>query len=190
MLCEVVAMTLNIRLMTGADKTAIMHILHDTPEFKPAEVLVAEELLDWYLQDPAGSGYHVLVAEIGGSVAGYVCYGPTPLTESTWDMYWTAVSREERGRGVGSALWGVAERKITEASGRLVIVETSSKPEYKNTRLFFLSRGYEEAGRIGDFYALGDDLVIFKKDLCRRISSAAADAAPRRLSEPQSTCAQ
>lgn len=190
MLWEAVTMALNIRPMTSADKTAIMHILRATPEFKPAEVVVAEELLDWHLQDPVGSGYHVLVAEAGGSVSGYVCYGPTPLTEGTWDVYWIAVSREGRGRGVGSALSGAAEGKIREASGRLVIVETSSKPEYENTRRFYVSKGYEEAGRIGDFYAPGDDLVIFKKQLSCSIAPAAGEAACCCLNEPQSTCAQ
>lgn len=187
---EAAAMALNIRAMTSADKTAIMHILCDTPEFKPAEVVVAEELLDWYLQDPVGSGYHVLVAEAGGSVAGYVCYGPTPLTEGTWDVYWIAVSREGRGQGVGSALCAAAEGRIREASGRLVIVETSSKPEYENTRLFYLSKGYEQTGRISDFYAPGDDLVIFKKRLGSWIVPAAGAVLPCSLSEPQSTCTQ
>jgi ribosomal protein S18 acetylase RimI-like enzyme len=154
-----------IRPMIGEDKPAIMQILRATPEFKPAEVVVAEGVIDSYLHDPSGSGYHVLVAEIGSSVVGYICYGPTPLTEGTWDMYWLAVAPKEQGRGIGKALLALAENRIREAQGRLILIETSSTPQYERTRRFHHSQGYEVACRIGDFYAAGDDKLIFQKRL-------------------------
>ena len=154
-----------MRPMTSRDKPAIMQILRATPEFKPDEVVVAEEILDSYLSDPSGSGYHVLVAEVGSSVAGYICYGSTPLTEGTWDMYWLAVAANEQRRGIGRALLALAEGKIKEAQGRLAIIETSSKPEYEKTRRFHYSQGYQVVGRISDFYAPGDDKLIFQKRL-------------------------
>jgi ribosomal protein S18 acetylase RimI-like enzyme len=151
--------------MTSRDKPAIMQILRATPEFKPVEVVVAEEILDSYLSDPSGSGYHVLVAEVGSSVVGYICCGPTPLTEGTWDIYWLAVAANEQRRGIGKALLALAEDKIKEAQGRLAIIETSSKPEYEKTRRFYSSQGYHVIGRIRDFYAPGDDKLIFQKRL-------------------------
>jgi ribosomal protein S18 acetylase RimI-like enzyme len=151
--------------MISEDKLAIMRILRSTPEFKPAEVVIAEEVIDSYLDDPSGSGYYVLVAEIGPSVVGYVCYGPTPLTEGTWDMYWLAVAPKEQGRGIGKALSAIAEGNIREAQGRIVLIETSSTPEYERTRGFHHSQGYEVACRIGDFYAPGDDKLVFQKRL-------------------------
>ena len=158
-------MTLKIRPMTAEDKTAIMRILEITPEFKPAELTVAEEVLDSYLKDPQGSGYHVLIAENDASLKGYLCYGPTPLTEGTWDMYWAAVAPKEQGRGIGSALWAAAEDNIRTEEGRMILIETSSKPEYKKTRRFHHSRGYEEIGRIPDFYEPGDDRLVLQKRL-------------------------
>ena len=158
-------MSPTIRPMTGDDKTAIMQILRATPEFTPAEVVVAEELLDSYLHSPSGSGYHVLVAEVGSSVVGYVCYGPTPLTEGTWDIYWLAIAPREQRRGIGMALLKSAEDEIKKALGRLAIIETSSKPEYAGTRSFHLSQGYQPVCQIADFYAPGDDKVIFQKRL-------------------------
>ncbi|MBI2328937.1 MAG: GNAT family N-acetyltransferase [Chloroflexi bacterium] len=142
-----------------------MRILQNTPEFKPSEVVVAEEVIDSYLHDPIASGYYTLVAEIGSTVVGYICYGPTPLTEGTWDLYWAAVTREERGQGIGSALWKAAEAEIKQAQGRLAIIETSSTSEYENTRRFHLGRGYGEIARIPDFYAPGDDKLILQKRL-------------------------
>jgi GNAT superfamily N-acetyltransferase len=154
-----------IRPMAGEDKPAIMRILRAVPEFMPAEVVVAEEVIDSYLHDPSGSGYHVLVAEVESSVTGYICYGPTPLTEGTWDIYWMATAPERQGQGIGKALIASAEGKIKQARGRLSIIETSSKPEYERSRGFHYSRGYELVCKIADFYAPGDDKLILQKRL-------------------------
>lgn len=158
-------MKIDIRPMTHKDKPSITKILRSTPEFKPAEVTVAEEVIDSYLKDSFGSGYHILVAEVNSTVTGYICYGPTPLTEGTWDIYWEAVARERQDRGIGSALMESAEKEIVRAKGRLAIIETSSTPAYEKTRHFHLSHGYEIAACIPDFYAPGDDKLILQKRL-------------------------
>ncbi len=142
-----------------------MEILRNTPEFKPSEVVVAEEVIDSYLNDPVNSGYSVLIAVDDSAVVGYICYGPTPLTDGTWDLYWQAVIREERGQGIGSALMKAAERDIRKAQGRLAIIETSSTPAYEKTRRFHLGQGYEVIARIPDFYSPGDDKLILQKRL-------------------------
>ena len=160
-------MTTNIRPMTQRDKPAIMRIMAATPEFNPAEVVVAEEVIDSYLKSSYQSGYHILVAEVKQLVVGYICYGPAPLTEGTWDIYWIAVSQEEQSRGIGGALTAFAEEEIEKARGRLAIVETSSKPEYEKTRHFYHRHGYEVISRIPDFYAVGDDKLILRKRLKR-----------------------
>jgi ribosomal protein S18 acetylase RimI-like enzyme len=158
-------MAAKIRPMTRKDKPAIMKMLAATPEFKPDEVVVAEEVIDSYLRSSYRSGYHILVAEVDERVSGYICYGPTPLTEGTWDIYWVAVGREEQSRGVGSALMTFVEGEIKKAGGRLMIIETSSKSEYERTRRFHHRHGYETVGRIPDFYAPGDDKLILQKRL-------------------------
>src|SRR4030066_730227 len=104
-----------IRFMSAEDKARITEILRGTPEFKPFEVAVAEELIDCYLENPFSSGYHIVVAEVDSTVAGYICYGPAPLTEGTWDIYWEAVTREKQGRGIGSTLTKAAEKDIVRA---------------------------------------------------------------------------
>lgn len=154
-----------IRPMAGKDKPAIMQILRAIPEFMPAELIVAEEVIDSYLYDPSGSGYYVLVTEVESAITGYICYGPTPLTEGTWDLYWMAVAPEQQGRGIGKTLMESAERKIKRSGGRLAIIETSSKPEYERTRRFHYSQGYELVCQIADFYAPGDDKLILQKRL-------------------------
>lgn len=154
-----------IRPMASKDKSAVMQMLRKLPQFKPAELVVAEEVIDTYLKDPVHSGYHALVAEVSSSIAGYICYGPTPMTEGTWDIYWLAVASEEQRQGIGKALVTSSEAEIKKARGRLAFVETSSRPEYDRARHFYRSQGYKLACRIADFYAPGDDKLIFQKRL-------------------------
>jgi ribosomal protein S18 acetylase RimI-like enzyme len=151
--------------MSARDKPALMQILRHTPEFKPYEVEVAEEVIDGYLQDPKGTGYHALVADVGTQLAGYICYGQTPCTVGTWDIYWVAVAGDKRGQGIGAALTKKAEEDIRKAQGRLILIETSSSPIYENTRRFYRDQGYEFVARIPDFYAPDDDLIIMQKRL-------------------------
>jgi ribosomal protein S18 acetylase RimI-like enzyme len=151
--------------MIKGDKPALITLLRATPEFKPAEVVVAEEVIDSYLADPAGSGYNTLVVEDGPAISGYICYGPTPLTEGTWDVYWMAVSAEKQDKGVGGALLAYAEDKIKEAKGRLIVIETSSQLSYVKSRRFYSNHGYEAIARLPDFYAPGDDKIILQKRL-------------------------
>jgi ribosomal protein S18 acetylase RimI-like enzyme len=151
--------------MLALDKPALIGILENTPEFKPHEVEVAEEVIDNYLEAPETSGYGILVAEADKSVAGYIAYGPTPCTVGTWDIYWIAVDRNRRGQGIGKALDEKVEDMIRQADGRIIMIETSSTSLYDNTRNFYLGRGYEVVGRIPDFYTPGDDMIIMQKRL-------------------------
>jgi len=142
-----------------------MKILRITPEFKPSEVVVAEEVIDSYLSDPDGSGYYALVAELDSAIVGYICYGLAPLTEGTWDIYWMAVAADKQGKGTGRTLLAHAENQMREAQGRLIVIETSSKAGYEKTRRFYLSHGYQVISHIPDFYAPGDDKLILQKRL-------------------------
>lgn len=157
-------METNIRRMLKADKAALLAILQNTVEFDAAEVAVAEEVIDSYLSTPAIPDYYVLVAETDGKITGYICYGPTPMTDNTWDIYWLAVAPEKRGKGIGGRLVKLAEAFIAKAKGRMVILETSGTAAYQNTVRFYHKQGYETIARIPDFYKAGDDkLILWKK---------------------------
>ncbi len=154
-----------IREMRSSDRAAVSSILGQTPEFTRTEVGVAEELIDSYLAKGAESGYRVLVAEAAGEILGYVCFGPTPMTQSTWDIYWLAVSREKQGTGIGSALLAGCESRIRESGGRRAIIETSTTPPYERARRLYSHLGYESVCTIPDFYAPGDGKLILVKKL-------------------------
>ena len=158
-------MPIKIRPMITTDKVAVMGILKVTTAFTPEDVKIAEEVIDAYLADVKGSGYFIYIAESEGHVAGYLCYGPTPLTQGAWDYYWIATAPEHRGKGIGSTLLKLADEYIRKVKGRLILIETSSNPHYDAARKLYTSLGYEIISTIPDFYSPGDDKLTFRKTL-------------------------
>ena len=98
-------------------------------------------------------------------LVGYACWGPTPATDRTWDLYWIAVDPAVQGAGIGTILLEEVERRLVGQRARMLIIETSSRSDYAATRGFYLRRGYTETARVPDFYAPGDDRIIFVKRL-------------------------
>lgn len=153
-----------IRFMKKNDRQTVLALIDATDMFTPEEIVIAEELIDAFLDQPDQKDYTVIVIENENNrVVGYLCYGPTPLTYGTYDLYWMAVSPQEQGRGYGKQLVHWLEEKVKEANGRLIVIETSSQPKYEPTRQFYLRLAYKEVARIADFYKPGDDRVIYVK---------------------------
>ena len=98
-----------------------------------------------------------------GELVGYACFGPTPGTDRTYDLYWIAVHPAAHGAGIGTTLLSEVERRLQGQHARLLVVETSSRSEYAPTRGFYGRRGYTEAARVRGFYAPGDDRIILTK---------------------------
>lgn len=124
-----------------------------------------QELWNAYLQGSEASGYVFLICRNGWRVLGYACFGPHPLTEGTFDLYWICTAREARGRGIGGALLARVEDEVRARGGRLLLVETSSTPDYAPARGFYESHGYRRESVVHDFYAPGDDLILYSKRL-------------------------
>lgn len=163
-------MPTSIRPLRPADRAAIDRILHSTGNFTDAEIAIALELVDAAIATGDASGYHCLVLDTdddgaASTVLGYACYGPTPLTDGTFDLYWIAVDRAAQGRGHGAALLDAVERTLRAAHGRLLLIETSSQESYGPTIRFYGRHGYALAARLADFYHPGDDKLVYVKRL-------------------------
>ena len=154
-----------IRPLIPSDREQILQILELTEVFSPEELAIARELIDTVLTQPDQQDYRIHVYDDGGTVLGYTCIGPTPGTEGTFDLYWIAVHPALHGSGVGRALDAHIDTTIRSQGGRLVIAETSSRPEYEATRAFYRGRGYDERARIPSYYRPGDDLIVYVKYL-------------------------
>lgn len=146
------------------DGPAIVKIAERAGNFTPLEVATVQELWDAaQSQGSAASGYYFIVYREGERVGGFACYGPTSLTEGTYDLFWIAVDPDFRRRGLGRELMRWVEEKVARLGGHLLVVETSGSADYAPTRDFYLSCGYQAEATIRDFYGIGDDLVIFTK---------------------------
>lgn len=145
----------------------VRDIVADTQVFSEAEVAVAVELFD--AAYPASSDYYFLGAFTPEEeLAGFACYGPTPCTDNTWDLYWIAVHPSAQKTGSGTILLNEVERRLQGLNARLLVVETSSRSDYKDSRGFYLRRGYIESARARDFYAPSDDRITYTKRLQSR----------------------
>lgn len=147
------------------DREPLQRLLAGTGYFSDDEVGIALELIDAVLDRPEQLDYIIRVYRDGDAALGYYCVGPTPATESTYDLYWIAVASAMHGKGIGRSLLMHAEQLICARGGRLVIAETSSRPQYEKTRRFYRTCGYGELAQIKGYYRPGDDLVVFGKYL-------------------------
>lgn len=154
-----------IRRLAPPDVPAVAELLRSDSTFTAEEQAVAMELVESAAARPDGD-YRALVCEADdGRVVGYVCYGQTPMTAGTWDLYWIATHQKARGRGVATALVHAMEAELRDLGARIVRIETSQMEAYGAARAFYERMAYDEVGRIRDFYKAGDDLIIFAKRL-------------------------
>lgn len=155
---------MQIRPITPDDTAPLARLVARIENFSPDEQAVARELIE-LAATPGHPDYRALVAATERGIAGYILFGPTPMTQGAYDLYWIATDPSFRGTGAGAALCRAMEAELREAGGRLVRVETSSTEAYGGTQKFYDATGYLEEARVRDFYKPGDDLIIYAKRL-------------------------
>jgi ribosomal protein S18 acetylase RimI-like enzyme len=145
------------------DRPRIAALLDALP-FSADERAVALELVDHRLAHPGSDDYRFILAfSEGDALAGYLCYGRTPLTLSTYDLYWVATSPDQARSGVARGLVTRMEDEIAREGGGLVRVETGSREGQGAAVHFYDATGFARTATIAGFYAPGDDLIIFTK---------------------------
>jgi ribosomal protein S18 acetylase RimI-like enzyme len=152
-----------IRFSEMKDIAPVLKLLEATRFFRPDEILIAEEVITDAASKGPASHYQSYVLQRNNAVIGWVCWGPVPCTLGSYDIYWLGVAPECQGQGLGKKLMDFAEQRIRDAGGRLFIVETSGRESYLPTRTFYEHLGYTPAARVKDFYASGDDKIIYTK---------------------------
>ncbi len=153
------------RELRPSDRGSIARILRESGVFREEEVAVGLELVDESLNPRPDTDYAWVMAEAGAELVGFACYGPVPLTDATYDLYWIAVAPGFRGTNVAAKLDEAVTEAVRARNGRWVLAETSSTAPYEAARRFYLKRGYQTLSRLPDFYRLGDDRVTFGKRL-------------------------
>lgn len=154
------------RELKDTDAGFIKEILESTGFFYDYEIDIALELVEENLaKGEEKSGYIFYIAETYKIPVGFACFGKTPCTASSFDLYWIAVHQEQKGQGIGKLLLNTVENEIAKLGGKNIWVETSSRPLYEPTRMFYLKTGYKMVSELQDFYGENDNKNIFQKKI-------------------------
>ena len=146
------------------DLIMIRDILTSTEFFYDEEIEIAIQVAEDYLEKgETKSGYSFILAEHDGIPVAYVCYGKTPCTKDSFDLYWIAVQDNFQGMGIGKQLLRQVEENVADMSGRHIWIETSSREIYNPTRRFYLKMGYKVVAELPGFYGKNDNKIIYVK---------------------------
>jgi ribosomal protein S18 acetylase RimI-like enzyme len=159
---------MKIRPLVQKDRPSLNSMLIGTQVFNPEEIGVAMELIDIVLKDPDQNDYKVdCMVDDEDQPVGYICYGPVPMTQGAFDLYWIVVDRRFQGQRIGFRLLDFLEGVVRARGGRMILIDTSSIPQYKKTHKFYSRKGFQEVARIPDYYHPGNDRITFCKKLAR-----------------------
>jgi ribosomal protein S18 acetylase RimI-like enzyme len=158
---------MKIRSLLLKDRTSLHSILIDSRAFTAEEIDIAIELIDTVLKDESQKDYEIdCMVDDEDQPVGYICYGPTPMTQGTFDLYWIVVDPNFQGKGIGSKLLDFLDEVVRKKGGRMILADTSTIPPYEKTKNFYLQNGFQDVARIPDYYYPGNDRITF----CKRIS--------------------
>ncbi|UCH06407.1 MAG: GNAT family N-acetyltransferase [Deltaproteobacteria bacterium] len=157
---------MKIRPLKTHNKKEVSRLLRQAKTFNDQEVRVALEVVDEALRRPEKGDYCAFcILNSDGTLAGFICFGPIPMTEGCYDLYWIVVDKAFSRRGVGGKLLEFMEDFVIKKGARRIYVDTSSTPPYEPARALYEKHGYRVVGLLEDFYRKGDHKVIFMKEV-------------------------
>jgi len=155
-----------IRPLVWQDKDKIRRLLEQRGTFNKNEIKVAVELVDEALRFPEREEYHVACAiDPTDSLAGYICFGPIPMTDDCYDLYWVVVDKKYSRNGIGGRLLEFMEKDVINKRARRIYVDTSTAIGYDAARSFYEKHGYRLVCVLKDFYRKNDHKMIYMKEL-------------------------
>jgi ribosomal protein S18 acetylase RimI-like enzyme len=155
-----------IRSITPDDTIAAIALAEATGLFQPHESLALATMLTDHFSGETDSQDLWLTDDDDGLV-GIAYVAPERMTEGTWNLYLLAIHPDRQRQGRGAALLARVEQMLVERGERLLLVETSGVESFDYVRAFYRKSGYEQEGRIHEFYAVGIDKIVFRKALSK-----------------------
>lgn len=150
----------NVRAVKPEDMAAIKAII-DANELFPSQML--DEMMSGYLANSDSEELWLTYEDSNPRAIAYCA--PEQMTEGTWNLYLIAVHPDFHRKGIGKAMIGYIEDILSARGVRILLVETSGLDSFKSARAFYLHLGYEQEAQIREFYAAGEDKIIFRKAL-------------------------
>lgn len=153
-----------IRPATPQDAAAVTALAVSSGLFPPEMTSVTDTMMADYFGRRQAEG-HVCVIDEEQDALGVAYYLPRPATDRTWELLMIAVRAGQQGRGRGRRLLQYMEEDLRARGQRLLLIETSGDDALTRTRDFYLQNGYGQEARVRDYYAAGEDMVLFRKVL-------------------------
>ena len=150
----------DIRRTTVADLPALRQIL-DRIELFPSELL--DDMIAPALAGETEDLWLTCLAD--GHPVGFCFTAREEMTDRTWNLLAIGVLPDRQRRGIGAALVRAVETELRQQEQRLLLIDTSGRPEFKGVHRFYKALRYAQTARIPDFWATGDDKVVFCKGL-------------------------
>ncbi|MEM9835405.1 MAG: N-acetyltransferase [Bacteroidota bacterium] len=154
-------MPTTIRPIVKEDMDALKNVL-GTIELFPPEML--DNMTADYFNQPDSQDIWFAAVQENKPVALAFC-APEKLTEGTFNLYAIGVERAQQSKGIGQQMMHYLEERLRNEGQRILIVETSGTADFGSTRNFYEKLGYTKEATIRDFWAEGDDKVIYWKKL-------------------------
>jgi ribosomal protein S18 acetylase RimI-like enzyme len=154
-----------IRPILPSDTPTLVAMARGTEAFKPVEIQALQEVLDDYHAQNAAQGHRAVAMESDGTVISFAYFAESAMTDRTWSLWWIVVHRDVQAQGFGGELLRYVENTVRQARGRQLLIETSSLPKYQLTRRFYLKYGYLQVASVANYYAEGDDMLYFCKQI-------------------------
>lgn len=147
---------------TQPEDTAAILAIAKAIGFQPDELAILNEMLD---ETFSGNSEQLWFTDEEQGPVGVAYCAPERMTTGTWNLLFIAIHPDYQGQGRGTALIHSVEQSLMARKVRLLLVETSGLPSFERTRTFYRNCGYEEEARIREFYAEGEDKIVFRKPL-------------------------
>ena len=139
-----------------------LKVVLDSSELFPSHLL--DDMIRDYLNNEQSADIWFTATDEGKPISIGYC-APERLTEGTYNLYAIAVHKDQQRNGIGKQMMTYIENELRQNHNRILIVETSGKPEFEITREFYIKCNYVQQALIPEFYEKGDDKIVFWKKL-------------------------
>jgi len=134
----------------------------DSTELFPSDLL--DDMIMPFFQQENGSDFWVVYEQNKIAIA-VAYFAHERMTKGTYNLLLIAVHKDFQGQGIGKTLLHHIEALLKGRDIRILLVETSGLPEFERTRAFYMQNEYRVEAKIAEFYAKGEDKIIFWKSL-------------------------
>lgn len=153
-------------LVRSDDLPFIVKIAEDIGTFTEQEIECLRVDLSTFIKENSDREAidHAFVLRVGNEIAGLRFYGPLPMTDRSWMLFWILIAPKFHGKGYGRVLLERTEKQVRKFSGRLLLIETADSQAFTAARSLYNRCHFEMTACIPQFYDNIQGKCIFTKN--------------------------